>query len=51
MVRRVICHGGKASYDSNHRQDMVDEQIDGTFYHEELQLVRVEQEEKTWEED
>ena len=24
-------------------KDMVDEQIDGTFYHQELQLVRVEQ--------
>ena len=37
-------------------KDLVDEQIDGTFYHQELQLVRVEQdkiykEEKSWEED
>ena len=24
-------------------KDLVDEQIDGTFYHQELQLVRVEQ--------
>ena len=45
MVRRVICHVGKALYVSNHVQDkgLVDEQIDGTFYHPELQLVQVEQ--------
>ena len=40
MVRRVICRRRKASYDSNH---LADEPAGGTFYHKELQLVRVEQ--------
>ena len=39
MVRRVICRDIKASYDANH--DRVKDMVEGTLYHQDLQLVQV----------